>query len=262
MHEITRGLRLDDEIILPQPGEAIDMRLGRRAIRRSVNANGSAFPRLGIKGDEYRCGGRCEGVAEEYSTGQEGRKLEERSRRVRKANTTAAKLSDVATRAGVSTASVSRAINFPETVSKEVRLKVADAMQELNWIPHGAARALASRRTGIIGAIIPALGHQNFATVIEALAAKVFKKAATRFCSGSRISRPSASWNRRAEWLSEASNVSSFSANNTRRRFFQRLTLTKFRAWLSTRREADLRDPTSASTITLRAGASCSICSI
>jgi LacI family transcriptional regulator len=107
--------------------------------------------------------------AETNSMDKEGRKDEERSRRVRKVSAVVAKLSDVATRAGVSTASVSRSINFPETVSEEVRLKVAFAMQELNWIPHGAARALASRRTGIVGAIIPALGHQNFATVIEAL---------------------------------------------------------------------------------------------
>jgi LacI family transcriptional regulator len=75
----------------------------------------------------------------------------------------------VARFAGVSTASVSRAINFPDKVSPELRGRVEKAAQLLHWVPNGAAKALASLRSRTIGALVPTLGHQNFATMLEAL---------------------------------------------------------------------------------------------
>ena len=71
--------------------------------------------------------------------------------------------------AGVSTASVSRALNAPDLVSPELRERIAHAAQELKWVPNGAAKALASLRTRTVGVMIPTLSHQNFATLIEAL---------------------------------------------------------------------------------------------
>ncbi len=65
------------------------------------------------------------------------------------------KLEEVARKANVSTATVSRAFNEPDKVSEEVRQRVKDAARALNWIPNAAGRALASRRTHIAGAIIP-----------------------------------------------------------------------------------------------------------
>lgn len=82
---------------------------------------------------------------------------------------TGVKARDVARLAGVSTASVSRALNTPDLVSTELRERVRQAMQELNWVPNGVAKALASLRTRTVGILIPTLGHQNFATLIEAL---------------------------------------------------------------------------------------------
>jgi hypothetical protein len=57
------------------------------------------------------------------------------------------RLSDVAQRAGVSTASVSRVLNSPERVSAALRRQVEEALKELRYVPHGAARALASQRS-------------------------------------------------------------------------------------------------------------------
>ena len=54
-----------------------------------------------------------------------------------------AQLSDVAKRAGVSTASVSRVLNHPDKVSARIREKVTLAMEELGYVRDGAARALA-----------------------------------------------------------------------------------------------------------------------
>jgi LacI family transcriptional regulator len=78
-------------------------------------------------------------------------------------------LRDVARLARVSTATVSRAMNNPETVSEELRARIASVVRHLGWVPHGAARALATRRTGTIGAIFPTLTHGDFARAIQAL---------------------------------------------------------------------------------------------
>jgi len=86
-------------------------------------------------------------------------------------NTPAARvgLRDVAQVAGVSTATVSRFINNPELVSAELRTRIASVVRHLKWIPDGRARALATRRTGTIGAVFPTLSHGDFARAIEAL---------------------------------------------------------------------------------------------
>lgn len=90
-------------------------------------------------------------------------------RRVRRPGGGAVKLQDVARQAGVSTASVSRALNTPGLVSPELRDRVSRAARELKWVPNGVAKALASLRTRTVGVMIPTLSHQNFATLIEAL---------------------------------------------------------------------------------------------
>ena len=74
-----------------------------------------------------------------------------------KSGPTAVGLRDVAKAAGVSTATVSRAMNMPDLVSPELRHRVAAVVRELGWVPHGAARALTTRRSGAIGAVFPTL---------------------------------------------------------------------------------------------------------
>ena len=79
------------------------------------------------------------------------------------------KLADVAQMAGVSNATASRALNAPHLVSSATRERVHSAIRHLKWIPHGAAKALASLRTYTVGALIPTLGHQTIAVMLEAL---------------------------------------------------------------------------------------------
>ncbi|BEP39383.1 LacI family DNA-binding transcriptional regulator (plasmid) [Variovorax sp. V59] len=76
---------------------------------------------------------------------------------------------DVAKHVGVSTASISRTLNNPESVSPELRMRIDAAIAELGYIPDAAARALSSRRTRTIGAIIPTVDNAMFARGIEAL---------------------------------------------------------------------------------------------
>ena len=79
------------------------------------------------------------------------------------------RLEEVARRANVSTATVSRAFNEPDKVSEAIKLRVKEAARALNWIPNAAGRALASRRTHIAGAIIPTLDNEIFAHQISGM---------------------------------------------------------------------------------------------
>ena len=76
---------------------------------------------------------------------------------------------DVARAAGVSPATVSRCLNNPEIVRPALKAKVEAAIQELDYVPHGAARSLASRRSRMIGAIFPSLDSALFGGALEAL---------------------------------------------------------------------------------------------
>lgn len=78
-------------------------------------------------------------------------------------------LADVAARAGVSVATVSRAMNTPERVKGDLRARVDSAVAALAYIPDGAARALASSRTRTIGAVVPTLDIAIFAQGVSAL---------------------------------------------------------------------------------------------
>lgn len=78
-------------------------------------------------------------------------------------------LRQVARAAGVSTATVSRAINNPDLVSADLRERIAVAVKELGWVPDGAARALSTRRSQTIGAVFPALSIGDFAHATQAI---------------------------------------------------------------------------------------------
>ena len=80
-----------------------------------------------------------------------------------------ATLGDVALRAGVSAATVSRVLNHPGKVSTGIRERVMRAMGELGYVRDGAARALASRQSLTIGHVVPTLGIGIFASGVAAL---------------------------------------------------------------------------------------------
>jgi len=87
----------------------------------------------------------------------------------RPAKSVAAGVKDVAARAGVSTATVSRVINGTALVSDAVRERVESAARELGYIPNGVARALSSRQTRTIGAVVPTIENDGFARTVFAL---------------------------------------------------------------------------------------------
>ena len=83
-----------------------------------------------------------------------------------------ATLHDVARAAGVSTATVSRSYNRPDTVREALRQRVQSAATALRYIPNDAARALVSHRSRVIGAIVPTIDNAIFAQGVAALQAR------------------------------------------------------------------------------------------
>jgi LacI family transcriptional regulator len=76
---------------------------------------------------------------------------------------------DVARLAGVSTATVSRVLNSPDQVDARTQRLVRDAVAKLRYVPHGAARALRSRRSQMVGAVVPSFAYALYARTTSAL---------------------------------------------------------------------------------------------
>lgn len=74
---------------------------------------------------------------------------------------------DVARRAGVSVATVSRFINRKAVTSREVSERIQKVMDELNYVPHATARQLATRKTLVIGLLLTNMFHDFFAPLLS-----------------------------------------------------------------------------------------------
>ncbi len=83
---------------------------------------------------------------------------------------------EVARRAGVSPATVSRVVNRPELVAGATRLKVQEVMETLGFVPNASAQALRRGRSQLIGALIPHISYSVFADFTDAVQ-KVFTAA-------------------------------------------------------------------------------------
>lgn len=83
---------------------------------------------------------------------------------------------DVARKAGVSVATVSRYINRNATVSPEVSDRLRTVMMELKYVPHAAARHLASRKTRVVGLLLNNLHNDFFVPLLNGVEGVVRKK--------------------------------------------------------------------------------------
>lgn len=89
------------------------------------------------------------------------------------------KIADVAEAAGVSTATVSRFLNNKEALKSETQVRVQSAIDELGYIPDMNARALASGKRSLYGAVIPTMENAIFAEGMEAMQAWLTQRNAT-----------------------------------------------------------------------------------
>jgi len=76
--------------------------------------------------------------------------------------TSSGTIRDVANRAGVSVATVSRVLNNSGTVTPETFARVQAVINELHYVPRAAAQSLSNRRTNVIGLLLTEIGWDNF----------------------------------------------------------------------------------------------------
>ena len=78
---------------------------------------------------------------------------------------------DVAREAGVSVATVSRAFAAPDRVREETREKIFAVSRRQHFVVNAVARSLASRRSGLIGLVIPSIYNSIYAASTQAIQA-------------------------------------------------------------------------------------------
>jgi LacI family transcriptional regulator len=81
----------------------------------------------------------------------------------------AATMRDVAERAQVSVASVSRVLNGLGVTSDATRQRVLDAVEHLRYVPHFGARSLSTSKNDTIGVILPDLFGEFFSELIRGM---------------------------------------------------------------------------------------------
>jgi LacI family transcriptional regulator len=78
-----------------------------------------------------------------------------------------ASIRDVAKRAGVSIATVSRAVNRIPTVNAEMAERVWQAIEEVGYLPNTQARALVSGRSHMLGLIVSEITNPFFPELVQ-----------------------------------------------------------------------------------------------
>ena len=71
-------------------------------------------------------------------------------------------ISDIAERAGVSKATVSRVLNSPEIVEEHTRENISRIMKELHYTPSQTARNLSMKSSSTVGVIVPEISNTFF----------------------------------------------------------------------------------------------------
>lgn len=78
-----------------------------------------------------------------------------------------ATINDVARRAGLSVATVSRVMHDSPKVSQEAQRRVREAAATLGYMPNGLARGLVTRNTGTIGVLVSSIADPFWAEVVR-----------------------------------------------------------------------------------------------
>lgn len=78
-------------------------------------------------------------------------------------------IKDVAKQAGVSISTVSRVINDSKPVTNEVKQRVLDVIKETGYVPNPLARSLVTKRSQLLGVIVPEVTDTFSAEVLNGI---------------------------------------------------------------------------------------------
>lgn len=87
-------------------------------------------------------------------------------------------ITEVASRARVSPATISRYFNSPEMVREATRERIASVVEELGYVPHAASQ-LAPSSSGTVGLVVPTIDNAIFAEMIQEFSSTLFRNART-----------------------------------------------------------------------------------
>ena len=76
-------------------------------------------------------------------------------------------IKDIARMAGVSIATVSRVINKNGKVAKDTEKKILKVMEENNYVPNLLAKGLRTRKSTVIGIVVPDIANEFFSRIAQ-----------------------------------------------------------------------------------------------
>jgi DNA-binding LacI/PurR family transcriptional regulator len=100
-------------------------------------------------------------------------------------------IADVALKAQVSIATVSRVLNGTTPVQPDKADRVRLAMEELQFVPRQAARALAGKRTNTIGLLLPEISGAFFSPMLKGIEAGAYEAGYDLLVHSTRLEGPS-----------------------------------------------------------------------
>lgn len=100
-----------------------------------------------------------------------------------------ATISDVAQKASVSIATVSRVLNKASNVRPTLQRRVLEAAAELNFRPDSLAQGMRSNKTGVIGVVVPNLQNPLSSEAIVGIEEELTRLGYTQFLANSRYDR-------------------------------------------------------------------------
>lgn len=95
-------------------------------------------------------------------------------------------IKDVAEKAGVSIASVSRVINDSKPVSPETKAKILKVIEETGYKPNAMARGLKKNKSDLIGLITPDMENGTFAELVKGIESVTEKNSMNLIVSNSK----------------------------------------------------------------------------
>lgn len=82
---------------------------------------------------------------------------------------------DVAKKANVAACTVSRVLNGTANVSPETRMRIEQAMKDLNYIPNELARGMFRQKAGIVAMLVPNIRHPYFSSLATFIEDELYK---------------------------------------------------------------------------------------
>ena len=93
-------------------------------------------------------------------------------------------IKDIARMAGVSIATVSRVINKNGKVAKDTEKKILKVMEENNYVPNLLAKGFRTRKSTVIGIVVPDIANEFFSRIAQKVQMLFFEKGyATIICN-------------------------------------------------------------------------------